>query len=295
MSRYNIENFKTFFSKLENKNMDDEIFNILTELAKKLNCSIEKNKNKSDNDKYWLDIRNFKTTQIKDTFEDENKYLQNIRKNLNMTTESNYINFIDEILSNLEYIKINFADKYNNICSEIYNLLSNNYLYSKSYSKIFKIIVENETIFNDFLTNEINNFSNFFDNLIYISPDENYEKFCDYNKTNERRRAKILFYANLYLLDIIDTDNIYNLSNIILKKLNEYIDLENKNNEIDEISEYNYLLTTTIYNNLLAKNNIYASNIFKEVTKISNYKIKNYISLTNKCIFKHMDIIDELS
>ena len=52
MSRYNIENFKTTFSQLENKNMDDEIFNILSDLAKNLNCTIDKNKKKKDNNKY---------------------------------------------------------------------------------------------------------------------------------------------------------------------------------------------------------------------------------------------------
>ena len=31
------------------------------------------------------------------------------------------------------------------------------------------------------------------------------------------------------------------------------------------------------------------------VSDFSNYKVKDFTSLTNNCIFKHMDIIDELS
>ena len=46
MSRYNIENFKSSFAKLDNQNMDQEIFNILENICKKLNCSIEKSKKK---------------------------------------------------------------------------------------------------------------------------------------------------------------------------------------------------------------------------------------------------------
>ena len=66
-------------------------------------------------------------------------------------------------------------------------------------------------------------------------------------------------------------------------------------NEIDEISEYNYLLITIIYNHLVKNNNKYSDIIFKKVTEFTNYKIKDFKSLTNKCIFKHMDIIDEIS
>ena len=295
MSRYNIENFKTTFSQLENKNMDDEIFNILSELAKNLNCTIDKNKKKKDNNKYLDAIKNFKTTQIKTDNEDENKYFQNIRKTLNMVTESNYIKYLDEIYNNLEYIKINFNDKYNEICKQIFQILSINYLYCKCYSKIYKSLIDKDSIFKELLVNDINNFQNFFDSLIYISPDENYEKFCEYNKSNEKRRAKILFFANLYLIDVINNEDIYKILNLIFYKLTEYLSIKNKNNEIDEISEYNYLFITTIYNTLLVNNNEYADNIFKKITEISNYKIKNYTSLTNKCIFKHMDIIDEIS
>lgn len=292
MSRYNIKNFKTFYSNLENNNIDNEILQILSELAKKLNCSLDKNKKKLENDKYWESIRDFKATQVKNIVEDERKYLQIIRKNLNMITDATYEKFVNEILENLDFIHKNFSDKYKNICKEIYNLLSNNYLYIKCYSNIFKIFINYDIIFKDILIKEINNFNKLFDEIIYVSPDDNYEKFCDYNKLNESRRCKILFYSNIYLLDIITSDDIFKISNNIFEKLSEFINLNNKNNEIDEISEYNYLLITSIYNYLLKNNIEYANYILNKVTEFSNYKIKNFNSLTNKCIFKHMDIID---
>lgn len=295
MSRYNIENFKLSFSNLENKNMDSEIFDILAGIAKKLNCSIDKNKKKLDNDKYFDTIKNFKATQVKNQIDDENKNLQNIRKILNMITENNYKKFDDEIFNNLKYVKDNFNDKYEKICKEIFKLLSNNFLYSKCYSLIFKNLIEKDDIFRKILDDEISNFDKIFDTLVYISPDENYEKFCEYNKKNENRRSIILFYSNLYLINTIDHEIIYNMSNIIFNKLNEYLNISNKNNEIDEISESNYLFITNIYNYLSKDNLEYSDDIFKKVSDFSNYKVKDFTSLTNKCIFKHMDIIDELS
>ena len=135
MSRYNIENFKLSFSNLENKNMDSEIFDILAGIAKKLNCSIDKNKKKIDNDKYLDTIKNFKATQVKNHIDDENKNLQNIRKILNMITENNYKKFDDEIFNNLKYVKDNFNDRYEKVCKEIFKLLSNNF-----YLIIFYIV-----------------------------------------------------------------------------------------------------------------------------------------------------------
>ena len=295
MSRYNIENFKLSFSKLDNQNMDQEIFDILADIAKKLNCSIDKGKKKIDNEKYWESIRNFKATQVKNNSDDETKYIQNIRKILNIITESNSSDYFDEIYNNLLSVKENFGDKYEIICEDVYKLLSTNYLYSKSYCNIFGFLIKKENIFKLLLDSEIINFEKLFDNLIYISPDENYEKFCEYNKSNEKRRAKITFYSNLYLINIINDDDIYRIENILFDITNKILNIENKKNEIDEFSEYNYILVTTIFNNLNNNNKTYANILFNKVSEYSNYKVKDFKSITNKCIFKHMDIIDELS
>ena len=181
------------------------------------------------------------------------------------------------------------------MCEEVYQLLSTNFLYSKSNCEIFNFLNEKDNIFKSILYSELNDFNNIFENLIYISPDENYEKFCDYNKNNEKRRSKITFYANLYLINIINDDEIYRICNILFEITKKNLNIENKKNEIDELSEYIYLLITGIYNTLNKNNNIYANNLFNKVTEYSNYKLKDHKSITNKCIFKHMDIIDELT
>ena len=295
MSRYNIENFKLSFSKLDDQDMDEEIFNILTDLAKNLNCSIEKRKKNLDNEKYLDSIKNFKITQVKSNLDDETKYLQNIRKILNIITETNYNDYIDEIYKNLLDVKDNFSDKYKIFCEEIYKLLSTNYLYSKSYSKIFKFLLEKDNIFKLLLDSEFFNFDKLFDNLIYISPNDNYDMFCEYNKLNLKRRAKIHFYSNLYIINIINDDQIYKIANILFNITKNNLNIENKKNEIDEMSEYNYILITNIFNNLNKNNKTYADILFNEVKKYSNYKVNDFKSITNKYIFKHMNITDEIS
>lgn len=294
MSRYNIENFKLSFLKQKDKNIDKNTNEILINLAKKLNCFHEK-KYKNTNEKYIESLKNFKVTQIKNNLDNESKYLQNIRKILNIITDSNYINYYDEIYKNLEYVKNNFAEKYKLICEDVYKLLSTNYLYSKPNCQIFKFLIKKDNIIKSILDYELENFIKIFDNLIYISPDINYDNFCKYNKYNEQRRAKINFYINLYLINVIDCEEINRISIILIDLIKNNLNNENYKNEIDELSEYNYLIITEIYEKLFKENENYANYLFSNVLIFSNYKLKDYKSITNKFIFKHMDIIDELS
>ena len=45
-------------------------------------------------------------------------------------------------------------------------------------------------------------FMNLFDNIEYADPKKNYDKFCEYTKTNDNRRAMSLFIVNLITYQI---------------------------------------------------------------------------------------------
>ena len=81
----------------------------------------------------------------------------------------------------------------------------------------------------------------------------------------------------------------------LLEKIYKYISLENKKNEVDELTE----IIALLYNKVLYENekensydDIDGYTISEIVQKIANSKIKDYKSLTNKALFKFMDLID---
>ena len=290
MSRFHIEDFKNIYENLDNKELNNEIYEILINISKEINCKILFPRT-NNNDKY---INNFKHTQIKSIYNNELKYIQNIKKIFNKITNNNYMNFNDDILININEVKNNFNDKYENFCIEIYKLLNNNLLYNKSFSYIFKNLINNDIIFYNILNEDIKNFNNIFDNLNYMSPEINYDDFCDYNKNNEIRRCKILFFSNLFLIDIISLNSIVNIINILIEKFNNLILSDNKKNEAYEITECIYIIIKNTFEKINKIDSKIYSNILTNITDLSKLKISNYKSLTNKCNFKFLNIIDEL-
>jgi hypothetical protein len=68
-------------------------------------------------------------------------------------------------------------------------------------------------------------------------------------------------------------------------------DVDNKE-VIDELSEVMYILVTRSAENL--KEHEEWGNIVETITQVSKMSVKTKKGLSNKTIFKHMDIIDEL-
>ena len=73
------------------------------------------------------------------------------------------------------------------------------------------------------------------------------------------------------------------------------IEEKDKKNEIDEISEIIYIFVSNVFNKIKDFDNKKSDNIFSIVENISKMKIKTTPGISNKCIFKHMDLLDELS
>jgi hypothetical protein len=89
---------------------------------------------------------------------------------------------------------------------------------------------------------------------------------------------------------VISKDEIITITRNLLAKVYDYISLENKKNEVEELTE-------TIA--ILYKKDLYDENYIIEgftineiVKKIANSKVKDYKSLSNKALFKFMDLID---
>jgi hypothetical protein len=81
----------------------------------------------------------------------------------------------------------------------------------------------------------------------------------------------------------------------LLAKIYEYISLENKKNEVEELTEIIALLyKKDLYKHDTDNNyeQIEGYTVCEIINKIANSKVKDYKSLTNKALFKFMDLID---
>jgi hypothetical protein len=94
---------------------------------------------------------------------------------------------------------------------------------------------------------------------------------------------------------VISNGEIMQITRNLLAKIYEYISIENKKNEVEELTETIALLyKKDLYKDDIADNyeKIEGYKISEVIDKIANSKVKDYKSLTNKALFKFMDLID---
>ena len=102
-----------------------------------------------------------------------------------------------------------------------------------------------------------------------------------------------MFFVNLCLNGLITKKSLIEINHTLLKKVLEYINISDKKNEVDELTEniailYNKEIYDLNNNNLL----INGKTILETITDLAKSKSKDYKSLSNKAIFKYMDLIE---
>jgi hypothetical protein len=167
-----------------------------------------KNKNKSKNnftnDESWESFRNFQTTEFNKR-EGLDLNIDQIRKSLNMLTNNNYTTIFNNIKKEFNYVFTNKTLNDFNILSNIfYEITSSNLLYSQLCAKIFKNISDEYPVIKNLVSKRILECKNLIENIKYVDPDENYEGFCECNKTNEKMRTEFNFFAGLYNENLIN-------------------------------------------------------------------------------------------
>lgn len=254
-----------------------------------------KKKNFQTNDEEWDSIRSFQTTEIKKGQGIEAN-LFTLRKYLNMITLNTYDKLKGEIIKEISDVKLNKTpNDLLFLSSEIFKIMSGNILYSDIYSKMYRDLIQEFDIFKEVLMENLSQFEEQFSNIKYFEPDEDYDSFCENNKKNETLRALSSFYVNLMKENIIDKEYIEKAIFKLFEILNSMINLNTKKNELDELAELLYIIITNSYENIKEQDPDIAKNIYDNVDNITKLKVKDYTGLTNKCVFKHMDILDEIS
>jgi len=247
-------------------------------------------KNSENGEEDWATIRNFVTSKFVKK-EGDILVLDTLRKNMNKLSETNISVIYKYIIE--DYDKISDELLKTQCIELILSIMKGNSVLSKTNSKFFELLRNHDEKFKDILNKHIDNFKQSILVLNFCSPDENYEEFCENNKKNELIKASACFYLDLFNLSIIDIDWIISHVIFILNKIFSLAQEDNKKMLVDFFSELSYIFITRGWNNI--KTHKDAQQIMDLVITVSNIKIRSLPSITNKCIFKHMDILDYIS
>jgi len=157
-------------------------------------------------------------------------------------------------------------------------------------------------VFRDVFEKNLASFMSLFDSIEYCDPKKNYDKFCDINKANEKRKAMSQFIVNLMKMGIVEKAQVLALMKQIQELMYSNMRQEGKTNEVDELAENLYIMVKhshAVFKSGGGGTDPEMVELFKtrveQITEISKLKIKSKPSITNKTIFKHLDMLDEIS
>ena len=252
------------------------------------------NKSMEISDTDWESIRSFQTTKIEDRAGIDGE-IDNIRSYLNKITDKNYNDNRDKIMDIIGNIITGTQENINSVSSAIFDIASTNRFYSKLYADLYTDIIKKYPVMRDSFEESLSSFSELFKTIEYVDSNVDYGGFCKMNKDNEKRKALGMFFVNLSLNGVISTLTILNITRNLLFQIFTYITEDNKKNEVDELTENVALFYKKEFYESDDKPEyelIKGHTITEVIEIIAHSKVKDYKSLTNKTIFKFMDMID---
>ena len=221
---------------------------------------------------------------------DKNKIESNINKIktlLNKLTEKSY----DEILIQIDQIVSEITEDKDSIGNLIFDIACTNRYYSLLYTNICGFLIEKYEFMKEIFNISYKNYIKMFEKIEYVDPSINYDKFCENNKLNEKRKTMSLFIVNLVKKNILNREDIKELYKSFIINVIDWKQDNNKKNEITEITENIFILNnlfSTELNILSIKN----KTIYEWFKEFSTYDLKEYPGITSKTKFKYMDILN---
>ena len=245
----------------------------------------------------WQSLRSFQKTEFV-KMEGIEKEIDGIRALINKLTDKTYDKIIEKLTTILDEIKDNencddiYIDK---IGHSIFTMATSNKFNSNVYARLANELQTKYEFMTNIVDNNINEFMKLFEDMEFVSPEVDYNKFCEMNIVNEKRRAMSLFLTSLYKNNVITLDFVFDkiisIQNMIMKE--ETMLNESKYMEVNELSENLYIFLTSIpYSTLVSYSGW--SQIMDNLLQIKNIDTKKFMGISPKSKFKHMDILDKL-
>lgn len=239
----------------------------------------------------WHAIRNFKKTEMvkKDGIDKE---IDKVRLLINKLTDKTYNVVSEKIFTTLDELCEN--EQYDTECIDkigyaIFTMATANKFNSNIYAKLCSMLQDKYDFMIPIISKNIAEFMKIFDNMTFVDPNDDYDKFCDMNIENDKRRALSLFLTSLEKHNVVTHEFVIDTILTIQAKMMTSKNDGSKQMENDELVESLFIMITNLKSPI-------SSVKWKDIyTNIIDIKSNKYLGITNKCKFKHMDIIDYIS
>jgi hypothetical protein len=171
------------------------------------------------------------------------------------------------------------------------DIIGTNKFFSELYANLFRDWFAAFPLFRNMWDAQLDTFMHSIDDIHAVDPNVDYDGYCNYTKINDKRKAYTTFVANLCLKDVISQDTVCSLVGYYLQKTLDYMDEKGRTTEVEEITENVFILITLVHAKM-ADCNLWKDNIAPILINISQMKMKEHVSLSNRTVFKYMDIVE---
>jgi len=182
------------------------------------------------------------------------------------------------------------------IGQSIFDIASTNKFYSEMYAKLYKELCERFAVFTTILQGFIGSYIENTNHIQYVDGDKDYDGFCAYTKANDRRRAAAAFIINLMKLEVLPSKEVMNIISQMQQLQLQYIDEENRLNEVEEITETVFIFVTLCKSEIQkgTMDESWTEAVYPNIVTMSKMKAKEHKSMSSRVAFKYMDIMDFL-
>ena len=260
------------------------------------------NKNNEVSEEDWESLRTFQATKFAEKVGID-IHIDTIRSNLNKLTDKLFDKIKNEICETMNKILDETCSDEDmlKVGSIIFEICSTTKFYSKLYAQLYNDLITKYTFLKSSFDESYKSFKSLFDNIEYIEPEVNYDKYCDINKINLKRRSFSQFLVSLAQIGFLDKSEIIKLNVHLLNMILDLINKDGMKNIVDEITEniailYNKEIIDAFEEDDLLDDDEYTidnDNIIEVVSRLSVMKAKDFKSLTNKSVFKFQDLSEQ--
>jgi len=261
--------------------------------------STKKDPRREITDGDWESMRSFKTTKI-ETKTGIEKRVNDLRVLLNKISAATYDKQRDAILAAFrEYFGNEDADVVTEentvrLSKAVFDIASTNKFYAELYANLFQELVREFDVFKQLLAKFVETFcQTSTQNIVYIDPDVDYDGYCAYTKQSDIRKSTATFIVCCLMRGLAELNDVIDIVVEFIESVLKMKDETGKTKEVEEITELVFIMVCAM-NETAKTETKWEEQVMQEVERLSKMKAKDYASLSNRAVFKFMDLMDKL-
>lgn len=304
---YTLSFINNYLTSIHLPELNDETIKIINSISEEVGAPTyqktpvfqnrEKKKKSKLTPEDWEEMRNYKATELMKNEEGEEADMDFIRSNLNKLSKKTYDDLLPLIKDKITSMKKNNPSVLSKIGKIVLSIGSVNTFVGDLFCTLYEDLINTYgSVMNDVLLEFWKEYIESFNMIEMVDPDKNYDLFCQNNKKNEDRRSKSKFFINLAKRgNHFDVNKISEIIKNFVELLKNTIEKENKLFMVEEVTENLYIL---MYENIDFLQDEINDGEWDEINEsfstMTYFNAKDYPSLSQKVLFRIMDIYDEM-